>query len=42
MVDIRSTAYSESDQRETTILENLHQSSSAPTESLSEEKPETL
>ena len=42
MVDTRSTANSDSDQRETTILENLHQCSSAPTESLSEEKPETL
>ncbi|XP_075250799.1 uncharacterized protein LOC142343002 [Convolutriloba macropyga] len=42
MVDTRSTANSESDQRETTILGNLHQCSSAPTESLSEEKPETL
>ena len=42
MVDTQSTANSDSDQRETTILENLHQCSSAPTESLSEEKPETL
>ena len=42
MVDTRSTANSDSDQRETIILENLHQCSSAPTESLSEEKPETL
>ena len=42
MVGTRSTANSESDQRETTILGNLHQCSSAPTESLSEEKPETL
>ena len=42
MVDTRSTANSDSDQRETTILQNLHQCSSAPTESLSEEKPETL
>ena len=42
MVDTRSTANSDSDQRETTILENLHQCSSALTESLSEEKPETL
>ena len=41
MVDTRSTANSDSDQRETTILKNLHQCSSAPTESLSEEKPET-
>ena len=39
-VDTRSTANSETDQRETIILENLHQCSSAPTESLSEEKPE--
>ena len=37
MVDTRSTANSDSNQRETTILENLHQCSSAPTESLSEE-----
>ena len=42
MVDTRSTAYSESDQRETTILEKLYQCSSAPTESLSEKKSETL
>ena len=42
MVDTRSTANSDSDQRETTILENLHQCSSGPTESLFEEKPETL
>ena len=42
MIDTRSTANSESDQRETTILRNLHQCSSAPTESLSEEKSETL
>ena len=42
MVDTRSTANSDSDQRETTILESFHQCSSAPTESLSEEKPETL
>ena len=42
MVDTRSTANSDSNQRETTILENIHQCSSAPTESLSEEKPQTL
>ena len=42
MVDTRSTANSDGDQRETTISENLHQCSSAPTEILSEEKPETL
>ena len=42
MVDARSTANSESDQRETTIWENLYQCSTARTESLSQEKPETL
>ena len=40
MVDIRSTANSKSEQRETIIMENFHQCFSAPTESLSEEKPE--
>ena len=42
MVDTRSTTDSESDPKETTIYESLHQFSSAPTESPSEEKPETF
>ena len=42
MVDTRSTANSESDQRATVILRNLHQCSSAPTESFTEDKPQTF
>ena len=42
MVDTWSTVNSESDQKETIILRNLNQFSSAPTERLFEEKPETL
>ena len=42
MVDTRSTTNPESNQRETIILGNLCQCSSAPTESISEEKPETF